>query len=141
MRHQCGALRRVDRCSVRLPLRRLAMVMPQEAAEATAAGDIAQRNQVSLPLSFSATRQQQFVVQALVRPLAMVMLDKLLAQVIHVPLTEDREVIEAFLLNALNETLHERHGVGGAVGCFADVESSLFQGRIKADWELVVPVV
>ena len=79
-------------------LRRFAIVVLEQAAEASAAGDIGKRNQVGLPLSFLAAWHRQLVVQALVGPLGVIMLEKLLAEVIHVPLTEHHEVIEAFLL-------------------------------------------
>ena len=51
------------------------------------------------------------------------------------------EIVQAFLLYALNEPLHERRGVGGPMGGFVHVESSLFEGFIKAGWELAVPIV
>jgi hypothetical protein len=59
-------------CSGRLPLRHPAVVVLQEAAQASAAANIGQRDRVGLPLSFQAMRRQKLVTQTLVRSLSVV---------------------------------------------------------------------
>jgi hypothetical protein len=66
-------------CSVELSLCGLAVVVLQEAAEASATGDVAQGNQVGLAFSSYAAWLRQLVVQALMRALGMVVFDELLA--------------------------------------------------------------
>ena len=123
-------------------LRRFAVVVLQEAAQASAADDVGQWYQVGLLLSFPAAWQKQPVVQTLMWSFGMIMLDKFLAEVVHVPLAEYHEVVEAFLLDALHEPLDEGHGIGRAIGRGADVEALfLFQGGVEAGRELGVPIV
>ena len=90
-------------------LRRFAMIVLEQAVQARVATDVDKRNQVGLPLSLPAAREQQLVVLRLVGPLGMVMLEKIAAQVVPMPLSEHREVIGAFLLDALHKPLDEGH--------------------------------
>jgi hypothetical protein len=46
---------------------------------------------------------EQFIVLALVWPLAVVVLHELRAEIVHVPLAEDDKVVQAFLLHGLDE--------------------------------------
>jgi hypothetical protein len=62
---------------------------------------------------FSSVAPQQFVIQTPMRSLGMVMRDKLVAEVIHVPLAEHHEIIQAFLLDTLDEPFDK----GNRVGC------------------------
>src|ERR1700722_883705 len=61
-------------------LRRFAVVVLQEAAQASAADDVGQWYQVGLLLSFPAAWQKQPVVQTLMWSFGMIMLDKFLAE-------------------------------------------------------------
>ena len=139
--HQRGALTRADRCSVGRSLRRFAVVVLQKAAQAGAASQLGEGKFTGLPFSMSPGRHEQFVFQALVRTLGMVVLDKLAAEVIYVPLTENHEIIEAFLLDALNESLDEGHGIRGPEGRSFGPQAGFFQRRVEAGRELAVPIV
>ena len=75
---------------------------------------------------------QQLVVQALMRPLGMIVFDELAAQVIHVPLAEHHEIVEAFLLDALHEPLDKGRRVGCAIGRSAGLDPGFLQGGIEA---------
>src|SRR5580704_17449793 len=74
-------------------------------------------------------------------PLGMIMLEKLATQVVHVPLTEDHEIIEAFLLNALDKSLDIGRRVGRAIGRPAGVNPGVLQRGIEASREFTVPIV
>jgi hypothetical protein len=61
------------------------------------------------------------------RPLGMIVFDEFPAQVVHVPLPEHHEVIEAFLLDALHEPLDKGSRIGRAICRSAGLDPGLLQ--------------
>src|SRR5436190_4300173 len=57
------------------------------------------------------------------------------------PFPEHDEMVEAFLTERLDESLHEGARIGRTKGSLLDPQASILQGRIKADGELGVAIV
>ena len=125
--HECGWLDGVDAASARTangfderrPDWRLgcfAVAMLQQPAKSLAAADRGEREIVVGRgfLRFSLGADEQLIVEPLVRPLLVVMLNRLRHEVVEMPLAEYKKVIEHFLLDRLNKTLDVGAGVGGS---------------------------
>ena len=70
---------------------------------------------------------QRLVVKRLMRPFFVVMLQPLRHQVVEVPLTKNNEVVEALLLDRLDEPLHEGVRVRRPEGRFIDRDSAVLE--------------
>lgn len=69
----------------------------------------------------------QFVIQPLMRPLLVIVFLELFAKNVHVPVTKDDEVIEAFLLDRLDKSLGKGDHVRRANRCSLCLDLALFQ--------------
>ena len=72
--------------------------MLEQPAELLLAANVGERNRLGDRLLTASTFcAEQFIVLALVRPQAVVVIDEHAAQVVQVPLAKDNEVVKAFL--------------------------------------------
>ena len=99
---------------------RFAVIMFEQPAQASFTTDRSKRHGVRFVgrLALVTFANGDRIVEALVRPLRVIMLDQLVAQVVQMPLTEDDEKVQALLLDRLDEALHERASVRRAIRRF-----------------------
>ena len=71
----------------------------------------------------------------------MIVLDEFAAQVIHVPLAEHDKMVEAFLLDRLDEPLDEGHGVRRPDRRESNLDARFPERRVETGRKLAVPVV
>ena len=63
------------------------------------------------PFAFVANGSDRFIVETLVGTFEMIVIDEFLAKDVHVLVTEDYEIVQAFLLNRLDKWLHKGNGI------------------------------
>jgi len=118
------------------------VVMVEHLAHSLVAEDIREPDQVRF-IGFLRVlrRDQQVVARGLVPPHLVVLAHHLVRRVVHVPLAEHDEVVQAFLFQRLDERLHERHDVRRPEGRLLDTQLCVLQRVIAVLAELVVAVV
>jgi hypothetical protein len=118
MRGERGSVCTVSAGEVRsatLALRRLSRVAFQESAQARVAANLSEWNDLIIDVPSLGgwsppflRLTQRLVVHSLVRPLLVIVGQVLSAKMIHAPLAEDNEPVEALLPNRLNKPFNKR---------------------------------
>ena len=127
---------------------RFAVVVLQQSTQPLFATHFRQRHRIILwwrrwrtRFPFAPTPHEQVVFLALMRAPSVVIVDELGDEVVEMPLAKNKEVIEAFLPERLDEPLDEGHGIGGAERRFQDPQAGFLQRGVERGGELRIPVV